>query len=58
MKQYITPYLNSITVENADILTVSIGDGTFHMGFGSFSESVGKSGSGSTIHTDWNNDFE
>ena len=58
MKHYITPDFSIVTVDHADIVTLSIGQNTFCLDFGTdFFSGVGSGESGSINFADWNNDF-
>ncbi len=58
MKRYIIPDLVVITVEDADIVTLSIGENTFGLDFGSFKSGVQDNQSGSMSSVDFSNDFQ
>ena len=54
MKQYVNPRVTVITVADADVLTMSVGNYVFRMNFGDdFHSGVGTESDGNASVVDW-----
>ncbi len=58
MKHYKTPDVCVVNIEDADIVTLSIGENTFGLDFGSFKSGVQDNQSGNMSSVDFSNDFQ
>ena len=53
MKRYVNPHVTVITVADADVLTLSLGNGTFSLDFDKFRTGVGTESDGNASVVDW-----
>ena len=58
MKHYNTPSVLVVAIEDADIVTLSIGENTFGLDFGNFKSGVQDNQSGIINSVDFSNDFQ
>ena len=60
MKRYTNPQMRLVHIESADILTVSVGDGSsVHIDFGSeFAKGLKGGDQGSSVSMSWYDDFK